>query len=106
MKVSLVIVTYNSERTIKDCLSSVFSSPIEIEVIVVDNNSRDKTLEVVKQFPKVNFIQNKENFGFGKANNLAARQANGEYIFLILLTIIMKSFRLLQIIVMDQKLLQ
>lgn len=83
MKVSVIIVTYNSEETIRDCLKSVLSNSEQTKVIVVDNNSSDKTLEVVRQFPKVKIIQNKENFGFGKANNTGVKSSTGDYIFFL-----------------------
>ncbi len=83
MKVSIVIVTYNSEATIYNCLSSVFSSSLKSEVIVVDNNSTDNTVEVINKFPNVKLIQNKKNFGFGKANNLGVKASNGNYIFFL-----------------------
>jgi len=81
--VSVIIVTYNSEQTIKDCLESVLGSQGEKEIIVVDNNSSDKTVEIVSKFSKVRFIKNKENFGFGKASNTGARQAKGEFLFFL-----------------------
>ncbi len=83
MKISVIIVTYNSEKSIRNCLSSVFSNQLETEVIVVDNNSNDKTVEVVKQSPKVKLIQNSENLGFGKANNIAVKIASGDFLFFL-----------------------
>lgn len=83
MKISVIIVTYNSEAAIKNCLSSVFSSSAETEAIIVDNNSGDKTIGLVEQFPKARLIRNKRNLGFGRANNVAARAASGDFLFFL-----------------------
>jgi GT2 family glycosyltransferase len=57
---------------------------IDLEVIVVDNNSADNSVEMVKsKFPAYTILANKENLGFSKANNQAIRQAKGEYILLL-----------------------
>lgn len=83
MKVSVIIVTYNSEATINDCLGSVISSSLESEVVVVDNNSTENTIEVINKFPSVKLIQNKENLGFGSGNNLGVKNTDSEYIFFL-----------------------
>lgn len=83
MKSSTIIVTFNCEKTIKDCLKSVFSTTQETEVLVVDNKSNDQTTDLIKQFSKVKLIQNKENFGFGKANNIGANSSVGKYLFFL-----------------------
>jgi GT2 family glycosyltransferase len=57
---------------------------IEAEVFVVDNNSPDDSVEMVrKNFPKINLIHNKENVGFSRANNQAIEISKGEYILLL-----------------------
>lgn len=84
MKTSVVVVTYNSEKTISDCLNSFKSSLSDgTEIIDVDNSSTDTTVEEVKKFKNVKLIQNKDNLGFGKANNLAAKDSKGKYLFLL-----------------------
>lgn len=81
--VSIIILTYNVESVIKSCIESVLDQlEKNWEVIVVDNNSSDKTLEIVKKYP-VKIIENKENLGFAGGNNLAVKQANGEYILFL-----------------------
>lgn len=79
---SVVVVTYNSQDIIFDCLTSVFSQDEDnIEVIVVDNNSNDDTIKIVKNnFSKVILIQNKNNLGYGLAINQGIRKADSEYI--------------------------
>ena len=86
MKISIVIVNYNVEYFLEQCLISVFKSlkGIEGEVFVVDNNSVDNSLLMLKQkFPQVKLIENKENLGFSKANNQAIKQCVGEYVLLL-----------------------
>jgi len=86
MKLSVVIVSYNVCRYLEECLQSVEKAleGIEAEVFVVDNASTDDTLHVLPSlFPKVQFIANEENLGFSRANNIAIRQATGEYVLLL-----------------------
>ena len=57
---------------------------LQVEVFVVDNNSVDGSVEMVREkFPQVSVIANKENTGFSRANNQAMRLAAGEYILLL-----------------------
>lgn len=81
-KTSVVIVTFNSAKTIKSCLFSVDELK-DVEVIVVDNDSSENTIEEIKKFQKVKLIENRENLGFGKANNLGVKNSNGENIFFL-----------------------
>lgn len=86
MKISIVIVNYNVEYFLEQCLNSVYKAiqGIQAEVFVVDNHSFDGSCKMVQQkFPWVNLIANKENLGFSKANNQAMRLAKGEYILLL-----------------------
>ena len=86
MKLSVIIVNYNVQYFLENCLNSVFkaASNIAMEVFVVDNNSVDGSVKMVEnKFPKVKLIVNKENLGFSKANNQAIRKAKGEYILLL-----------------------
>ena len=86
MKLSVIIVNYNVKYFLQQCLTSVFKSLEKVvgEVWVVDNNSVDGSVEMVKkEFPAVRLIANKENLGFSRANNQAIRKANGEYILLL-----------------------
>lgn len=62
----------------------IASKNLEVEIIVVDNNSVDKSVALVREkFPEVTLIANKENVGFSKANNQAMRIAKGEYLLLL-----------------------
>ena len=86
MKLSIVIVNYNVKFFLEQCLVSVFEATqnIESEVWVVDNNSVDGSIGMVREkFPQVHLIANTDNPGFSKANNQALRQVTGEYILLL-----------------------
>jgi GT2 family glycosyltransferase len=86
VKLSIVIVNYNVKYFLKQCLDSVDNAikNIDAEVFVVDNNSTDGSVEMVtNDYPKVNFIHNKINVGFSKANNQAIKVSKGEYVLLL-----------------------
>lgn len=86
MKLSVVIVNYNVQYFLKLCLDSVrkASKDLSVEVFVVDNNSVDGSVNMVKeQFPEVILIENKKNTGFSYANNQAIRISTGEYVLLL-----------------------
>jgi len=86
MKLSVIIVNYNVRYFLEQALLSVqrASDGIELEVFVVDNNSRDDSVAMVREkFPEVQLIENQDNPGFAKANNQAIRIAKGEYILLL-----------------------
>ncbi len=84
--VAILIVSYNSERHIEACLRSVFDQrrTVRQEVIVVDNASTDRTVEVIREkFPAARLLAPGRNLGFAAANNLAARQTEADYILLL-----------------------
>lgn len=86
IKLSVVIVNWNVREPLKECLESIFktSRDMELEVIVVDNNSSDGSVEMVKEkFPSVVLIENNRNSGFGAANNQGIRISKGEYILIL-----------------------
>lgn len=86
MKLSIVIVNYNVEHFLEQCLFSVRKAiaNIEAEVFVVDNNSVDGSLKMLAdKFPEVKVIANKDNVGFSCANNQAIRISTGEYVLLL-----------------------
>ncbi|MCL5128859.1 glycosyltransferase family 2 protein [Algibacter sp. L4_22] len=83
MKLSIVILNYNVRYFLELALRSAQAaiSDIDAEIIVVDNNSSDDSCQMVKRlFPEVKLIENKENFGFSKGNNIGIATAKGEYI--------------------------
>ncbi len=86
MDLTVITVNYNVRQFLENALTSIGRAleGIDGEVIVVDNASRDKSVEMVrKAFPDVQVIANEENVGFAKANNQALRVAKGKYILLI-----------------------
>ena len=86
MKLSIIIVNYNVKNFLEQCLGSIqnASKDINLEVFVVDNNSIDKSTQMVKnKFPDVNLICNATNVGFSKANNQAIKKSTGKYVLLL-----------------------
>lgn len=83
---SVIIVNWNSIEFLRPCLASLFekNKNIDFEVIIVDNASKDNSVQVLKsEFPKIHLIQNDINIGFTKANNQAIKEAKGKYILLL-----------------------
>jgi len=81
--ISIVIVTWNSEATIADCLSSIVANPpsAPYEVILVDNHSRDSTVDLANRAnPDAILIRNQTNRGLAAANNQGIQRARGEYL--------------------------
>lgn len=81
MQLSIVIVNYNVKHYLRQCLDSVRKAieGMDAEVFVVDNHSRDGSVEYLKQrYQDVKFIESNHNLGFARANNLAIRQSRGK----------------------------
>lgn len=86
LPLSIIIVNYRSAKLISDCIASAmqFSSYKNFEWIVVDNQSRDNSKEIIcSQFPFVRWIQMNYNAGFARANNEGIRMAKGEVVLLL-----------------------
>lgn len=86
MQLSVVILNYNVRFFLEQCVASVQEalSNIDSEIIVVDNHSSDDSCEMIKsRFPNVKLIENKENLGFPKGNNIGVAQAKGNYICIL-----------------------
>lgn len=85
-QLSVIIVNYNVRYFLEQALHSVMRATrnIDAEVWVVDNNSVDGSMEMVKSlFPSVKCLENKENLGFSKANNQAIRMSQSRYVLLL-----------------------
>lgn len=83
---SIIIVNWNTKDLLSQCIESIktHSKRISFEIIVVDNFSSDGSPEMVeRKFPEVILIKNKENEGFGKANNQGLSTARGKYILFL-----------------------
>ena len=86
IQLSIIIISYNTKKILADCLNSIYDlvNDNQNEIIVVDNNSTDSTREMLQnQYPMVRTIFNKNNLGFGAANNQGIKIAKGE-LFLLL----------------------
>lgn len=86
MDISVVIVNYNVQYFLEQCILSVQSASekLKVEIIVVDNNSKDASCKLISEkYTEVILIKNKENVGFSKANNQAVKIAKGEYVLIL-----------------------
>lgn len=84
--VSVVVVSWNARQYLKQCLESLNAGACRfpMEVLVVDNDSRDGSGEMVaKRFPDCRLIQNNTNLGFAKANNVGINASTGNYLCLV-----------------------
>lgn len=89
--VSVIILTWNSEKYIEKCINAVFtdatSSGIKIEVFVIDNGSTDSTIKILdklrKKYPNLNIIKLERNYGTTISRNIAIRKSVGKYIFVL-----------------------
>lgn len=83
MDLSIIIVNWNVKDLLRKNLQSIFklTEGLEFEVIVVDNASKDGSVQMVmSEFSQVNLIVSNQNLGFAKANNLGLEQASGKYV--------------------------
>lgn len=86
MQLSVIILNYNVRYFLELCVSSVHKAieGLDAEIIVVDNKSTDASCQMMKEkFPRIKLIENKENIGFSKGNNIGVAQAKGEYICIL-----------------------
>lgn len=86
MDLSIIIVSWRVKDLLQKCLDSLYqqTSGLKFEVFVVDNNSLDGTVEMVKnEFPGVELITNVQNLGFARANNQALKLSAGRYVLLL-----------------------
>ena len=82
VKVSIIILSWNTKQLLRDCLRSL--KGMAVEIIVVDNSSIDgSTFMVAKEFPEVKLIKNQKNLGYGQANNQGMKVATGDYLLLL-----------------------
>ena len=83
--VSVIIVNYNTLELTKQCVESLKAKTkgIQYEIIIVDNASNDGSQEYFRNDESIIYIYNKENLGFGRANNIGYRHSSGKYIFLL-----------------------
>lgn len=86
-KLFVIIVTFNGAKWIFKCLQSVYQSDMTVIPLIVDNNSTDETLSIIREkFPQTTIIETQANLGFGKANNIGIKYAMdkcADYIYLL-----------------------
>lgn len=83
MSLSIVIVTYRSDRCIGAALASVRSQLPDAEIVVVDNASDDETRAIVCSFGGIRLVEQEQNVGFGRACNAGARHAKGTRVLFV-----------------------
>ncbi|MBT8317434.1 MAG: glycosyltransferase family 2 protein [Lutibacter sp.] len=86
MDISVIIVNYNVQYFLEQCILSVnaASRNLSVEIIVVDNSSTDASCSLLqRKYPEVVLIKNTKNVGFSKANNQGVAKASGEYILIL-----------------------
>ena len=86
MDVSVIIVSYNNKKLLRDCLQSVIDNTkgVSYEIIVVDNNSTDGSQEMLRElYPDVTLLCNEENIGFSRANNQGYKRSSGGYLLFL-----------------------
>uniref|UniRef100_UPI0040255DE8 glycosyltransferase n=1 Tax=Prevotella sp. TaxID=59823 RepID=UPI0040255DE8 len=86
MKLTVIIVNYNVKFYVEQCLYSLRKAltGIDAEICVVDNCSNDGCIDHLRpRFDDVVFIQNQENLGFSRANNIAIRRSQTKYVLLL-----------------------
>ena len=86
LMISVIIVNWNAKDYLRKCLDSIFQNKgnLDIEVWVVDNNSSDDSVSMIKgRYKEVKLIENKVNLGFARANNQAIKRAKGDYVLLL-----------------------
>lgn len=88
LSLSIIIISFNTEETTKKCLLSLkknfINYPLDYEIIVIDNNSQDGSVEMLsnlaKQWYDLHIFFSKVNLGFGKANNFGIEKSKGKYV--------------------------
>lgn len=86
MKLTVIIVSYNVRHYVEQCLNSLTRAldGIDAEIYVVDNHSKDDTVEkITRSYPDINIVASNHNLGFARANNIAIRQSESEYVLLL-----------------------
>lgn len=85
MKLSIIIPAYNVEKYIKQCIDSLLLVALDKEIIIINDGSTDKTLDILSQYqhlPEIKII-NQENKGVAYSRNLGINIAKGDYISFI-----------------------
>ncbi len=83
--ISIIVLNYNAGELLLNCIDSIKKSVYKnLEIIVVDNISKDKSQEICKKkYPDIKLIQNKKNFGYCEGNNIGIREAKGDFLVIL-----------------------
>jgi GT2 family glycosyltransferase len=84
--VLIIVLNWNGEEYLEECLGSLMSETLheDYQVLVVDNNSEDDSVEIVDDFPEVDLIENERNLGFSIGNNIGLYKNPGYDYYLLL----------------------
>lgn len=112
-EISYLVVCYNSEKYITKCIDSILNqSHKNYEIIVIDNNSQDNTVLIVKEFAmkneRIKLITNQKNVGYGNAITIAIENSRGEFIAILNDDVFLDQYwtqNLLQIFKSDEKIM-
>ena len=86
LDISVILVSYNTVEMTKRALNDLFASigHFNMEVFIIDNASKDGSADMLRrEYPNVTLIENKQNVGFGRANNQAVPHLKGQYVLLL-----------------------
>lgn len=88
VKLSVVILSYNTKDITRQCLEFLLKTvadnkPLSVEIIVIDNGSTDGSVEMIKTFPEIRTVFNKKNLGYPKGNNQGLKSASGQYVLFL-----------------------
>ncbi|MBV5317434.1 MAG: glycosyltransferase family 2 protein [Desulfobulbaceae bacterium] len=81
--ISAIIVNYNAGPLLRDCIDSLLNCPLDIDIIVVDNNSSDGSLDGLAALPQVRIIRNSANMGFAAACNIGALLSSAPFLLFL-----------------------
>lgn len=85
MKISVIIPNYNGEKIIDGCIESLLKQEYkEFDIIIVDNNSTDRSVEIIEEkYPSITLIKNNKNLGFAAAVNIGIKASNSDFVALL-----------------------
>lgn len=85
LDLSIIIASFNTKKLTLDCIKSIFNHKIDYsyEVVVVDDNSTDGSIDALQKLKGIKLLLNKENLGYVRTNNKGMDVAKGEYILLL-----------------------
>ena len=99
-ELAIVIVNYNTEKLLDDCLASIYKADKPrggLQVVVVDNGSVDGSTKMVsKKYPQVDLVKSKENLGFAKGNNVGVEKVDARYVLFLNSDTVVKRYALVK----------